>query len=238
MIRKGAATAAGVLLGGMIMWFAVGGDDDLEDLQVAADVGGFQVLNALSAKGDAHAQNAIAVRYREGRGVDRDLRAAVRWHTRAAKNGNADSQYVLGRMYENGEGVKADPYRAAEWYAVAAGAGNHRDAQFALGRLYYRGLGVPHDTGEAITWYLKAARQGQPAAQYVMGALYAGGGGVDRDYVEAYKWYSLAVPNAAGALAADRRFDPVRARRELAARMNRFQIARAERQAGNWRPTR
>ena len=29
-----------------------------------------------------------------------------------------------------------------------------------------------------------------------------------------------------------------RARRELAARMNRFQIARAERQAGNWRPTR
>ncbi len=238
MIRKGAATAAGVLLGAMIMWFAVGGDDDLEDLQVAADMGGFRVLNALSAKGDAHAQNAIAVRYREGRGVDRDLRAAVRWHTRAAKNGNADAQYALGRMYENGEGLRADPYRAAEWYAVAAGAGNHRDAQFALGRLYYRGLGVPHDTGEAITWYLMAARQGHPAAQYVMGALYAGGGGVDRDYVEAYKWYSLAVPNAAGALAADQRFDPVRARRELAARMNRFQIARAERQAGNWRPTR
>ncbi len=64
----------------------------------------------------------------------------------------------------------------------------------------------------------------------------AGGGGVDRDYVEAYKWYSLAVPNAAGALAVDQRFDPVRARRELAARMNRFQIARAEREAGNWRP--
>ena len=164
MIRKGAATAAGVLLGAMIMWFAVGGDDDLEDLRVAADMGGFRVLNALSAKGDAHAQNAIAVRYREGRGVDRDLRAAVRWHTRAAKNGNADAQYALGRMYENGEGLRADPYRAAEWYALAAGAGNHRDAQFALGRLYYRGLGVPHDTGEAITWYLMAARQGPPAA--------------------------------------------------------------------------
>ncbi len=237
MIRKGAATAAGVLLGGMVMWFSVGGDD-LEDLQVAADVGGFRVLKALSARGDAHAQHAIAVRYREGRGVDRDLRATVRWHSRAAKNGNADSQYALGRMYENGDGVKADSYRAAEWYARAAGAGNHRDAQFALGRLYYRGRGVPHDTVEAITWYLKAARQGHPAAQYVMGALYAGGGGVDRDDVEAYKWYSLAVPNAAAALAADQRFDPVRARRELAARMNRFQIARAERQAGNWRPTR
>ena len=230
--------AVSVLLGAIITWFSVGGGDDLEDLQVAADVGAFRILKALSAKGDAHAQNAIAVRYREGRGVDRNLRAAVRWHTRAAKNGNAAAQYALGRMYENGEGVRADSYRAAEWYAVAAGAGNHRDAQFALGRLYYRGRGVPHDPGEAIDWYLKAARQGHPAAQYVMGALYAGGGVVDRDYVEAYKWYSLAVANAAGALAEDRRFDPVRARRELAARMNRFQIARAERQAGNWRPTR
>ena len=229
---------AGVLLGAMITWLSVGGGDDLEDLQVAADMGAFRILKALSAKGDAHAQNAIAVRYRDGRGVDRDLRAAVRWHTRAAKNGNADAQYALGRMYENGEGVRADSYRAAEWYAVAAGAGKHRDAQFALGRLYYRGRGVPHDTGEAIDWYLKAARQGHPAAQYVMGALYAGGGGVDRDYVEAYKWYSLAVPNAAGALAEDRRFDPVRARRELAARMNRFQTARADSPAGNWRATR
>ncbi len=238
MIRKGAATIAGVLLGGAVMWFAVGGGDDLADLQVAADVGGFRVLQALSARGDAHAQHAIAVRYRDGRGVDRDLRAAVRWHTRAAKNGIADSQYVLGRMYEMGEGVRADPFRAAEWYALAAAVGNHRDAQFALGRLYYRGRGVPHDTGEAITWYLRAARQGHPAAQYVMGALYAGGGGVNRDDMEAYKWYSLAIPNAAGAMAVDQRYDPVRARQALAARMNRFQIARAERDARAWRAAR
>ena len=108
--------AVSVLLGAMITWFSIGGGDDMEDLQVAADVGAFRILKALSAKGDAHAQNAIAVRYREGRGVDRDLRAAVRWHTQAAKNGNADAQYALGRMYEIGEGVKADSYRAAEWY--------------------------------------------------------------------------------------------------------------------------
>ncbi len=238
MIGKGAATIAGVLLGGTIMWFTVGGDVDLADLQVASDVGGFQVLRALSARGDAHAQHAMAVRYRDGWGVDRDLRAAARWHTRAAENGNADSQYALGTMYELGEGVRADPHRAAEWYAVAAGVGNHRDAQFALGQLYYRGLGVPHDVAEAITWYLKAAGQGHPAAQYVMGAFYAGGGGVNRDFVEAYKWYSLAIPNAAGAMAVDQRFDPVGARRALAARMNRFQIARAERETSDWRATR
>ena len=106
--------AAGVLLGAMIMWFSVGGGDDLENLQVAADLGGFRVLEALSAKGDAPAPHALPVRSRAGRGVARDLLAAVRRPPRAAHSA-AGFEYASRMNFDVSQNIETDPVIAEKF---------------------------------------------------------------------------------------------------------------------------
>jgi hypothetical protein len=198
----------------------------------------FETVKAKAGKGDMASVYALAGLYREGRGTDRNARAALRWYTKAAGKGLVVAQFALGSMFDAGEGVKQDSFRAAEWYSLAAGLGRHAGAQFALGQLYFHGRGKPNDYGEAITWYRKAAKQGLAPAQFLMGAMYREGWAVDRNYVETYMWYSLAIPKAAQVLAVNRRYDPAQARDEVAAKMNKFQIAEAVAKAKAWRPGR
>ena len=70
--------------------------------------------------------------YDNGQGVPQDDKAAVKWYTRAAKQGNASAQYNLGFLYANGHGVIQDYVRAHMWFNIAAstgdkGAVNNRD---------------------------------------------------------------------------------------------------------------
>ncbi len=218
------------------VWLAV--VDSREDPQEklhAQYAARLEAMEPRAEKGDARAQFGLGRFYRDGLGVEPNPGLAVKWLSRAAEKGHVGAQYALGAMYEKGEGVKQNYYRAAEWYTLAANFGRHIDAQFALGQLYFKGRGVPNDYAEAFNWYLKAARRGHAAAQYLMGAMYLEGWAVKSDYVEAYKWYTLAIPKAAEAKAVDRKFDPVPARRRLAAKMNRSQIELAERRAREWR---
>ena len=206
-----------------------------EEVRLAAR---FEAVKTQAERGDIASAYALAGHYREGRGTERNPRAAWRWYSKVADKGHVGAQFALGSMYEAGDGVKQDSYRAAEWYSLAAGLGRHAGAQFALGQLYFHGRGKPNDYGEAITWYRKAAKQGHGSAQYLMGAMHLEGWAVKRDYVEAYMWYSLATPKAAQVRAIDRRYDPARALDEVAAKMNKFQIAEAERKVKAWRPAR
>ena len=137
---------------------------------------------------------------------------------------------MLGTLYENGDGVKRDFFKAADLYRLAARQGNDAGAQYALGNLHYNGRGVAHDYDAAVRWFRMAADQGHAAAQFLMGVMFEEGWGHKPDYVKAYIWYSRAIPNAGHAKAADPGYDPEKARRALAKRMRRHQIARAEKE--------
>ena len=54
--------------------------------------------------------------YRNGEGVAQNYSQAIKWYTRAAKQGYIRAQYNLGLMYENGEGVVRNMHVAIEWY--------------------------------------------------------------------------------------------------------------------------
>ncbi len=233
------ATAAALLLSFLAVWL-IGEDPDadLSGKERLARIVYFESLKPQAEQGGVKAQYAIALLYRDGIGVDKDLRAAVRWLTKAAERGHPNSQYALGRMYEKGEGGYQDIAKAREWYILASRLGRHAGAQFALGQLYFKGSGVPQDFAEAHVWFRKAARRGHPAAQYLMGAMFQDGWGVKSDYVEAYKWYTLAIPKASQVTAVNRSHDPLKARRLLAAKMNNFQISQGEKRAREWRPGR
>lgn len=228
--------AAGLLLGGGILWLAVGCQEGEEEILRARQVARFNNVKLKAAGGDVKSQYSLGVLYQRGLGVTRDARAAMRWYGRAALQGYARAQHALGRMYGDGDGVRTDYIKAAEYYTRAGGLGGLADAQFELGRLHFHGRGVPHDYSAAVKWLSKAAGQGHAPAQYLLGAILEEGWAGKPDFIEAYKWYSLAVPKAAQVLAVDSHFDTAAALDKLAKRMNRLQISRAKQKIAKWRP--
>ncbi|HJS31177.1 MAG TPA: tetratricopeptide repeat protein [Alphaproteobacteria bacterium] len=74
----------------------------------------------LSQDGDPAAQYNLAQFYRQGIGIEVDLREARRWYERAASQGHGLAQYALGLMFETGDGGRRDLSQARTWYARAA----------------------------------------------------------------------------------------------------------------------
>ena len=89
--------------------------------------------------------------YRDGEGVPKSIKTAVKWYTLAAKQGNAGAQFNLGLSYENGKGVPKDYKTAVKWYRLAAEQGNAY-AQGQLSSMYFLGRGVLKDYVYAHMW--------------------------------------------------------------------------------------
>ena len=123
----------------------------------------FAKFKTSAEAGDAEAQHNLAMLYRTGKGVEKDLAMSVRWFRRAADQGIADAQYNLGYMYENGEGLKQSSRYAFVWYRKAAEQG-HGLAQVNLGVMYANGVGTQQDVEQAYLWFHVAAAQGFRAA--------------------------------------------------------------------------
>jgi TPR repeat protein/SpoVK/Ycf46/Vps4 family AAA+-type ATPase len=143
-------------------------------------------------KGNAAAQGAIGLLYKNGLGVPQDHAEAMRWYRKAADQGNAVAQMSVGLLYQNGWGVPQDYAQAVGWYRKAADQG-HASAQRLLGAMHQFGLGVPQDNNEAMRWYRKAADQGDAPAQCNIGNMHQNGLGVGQDYAEAASWYRKAA---------------------------------------------
>jgi TPR repeat protein len=152
----------------------------------------FTQTMARAEKGDAAAQNQLALMYDLGQGTAQNHGEAVKWLEKAAQQGNAAAELSLGLHYQNGDGVAQDYAEAVKWLRKAAEHGGAA-AQYSLGVCYGRGLGVKQDFAGAIKWYTKAANQGDPKAQYNLGLCYARGDGVTQDYSQAAKWYRKAA---------------------------------------------
>jgi hypothetical protein len=122
----------------------------------------FKYFLPLAEAGNAEAQHNLAMLYRTGKGVEKDLEASGVWFWRAANQGIADAQYYLGYMYEKGEGVEQNNQYALVWYRKAAEQGQGL-AQINLGVMYANGVGVAQDVEQAYLWFHAAATQGYAA---------------------------------------------------------------------------
>ncbi|HER26803.1 MAG TPA: sel1 repeat family protein [Rhodospirillales bacterium] len=185
--------------------------------------------------GHMNSRFALGEAYRLGRGKEKDMVQAYRWHMKAALQGHVGSQYTLGLILEGGEGVRQNLAKAFEWYSLAAKMGDLVEAEFAMGLMYFHGRGVTQDYAEAFDLFEKTARKGHLVAQYLLGAMYEEGWVNGRDFVEAYKWYTLALPGRDAAIALNPLYDPRRALDRLIPRMTKFQIRRAKQAIKDWR---
>lgn len=111
------------------------------------------------------------------------------------------------------------------------------EAQTLLGAMYWSGDGLPRNHAEAAKWYLRAAQQGYARAQNDIGFMYGFGEGIPpRDDVQAYKWISLAITHYT-AKNQDRLDQAIKDRATLKARMTAVQLAQAEREISDWKPS-
>ena len=133
----------------------------------AADV---QSAKASAEKGDASAQFRYAEMLRDGRGVAKNVKEAVKWTRKAADQGHAAAQCQMGLFYMNGLGVDRDEDKAVEWLKKAADK-KHAQAQYNLG-IYYAKFSDKESVRLAIKWLNEAAKQDYADAQYNLAKLY------------------------------------------------------------------
>lgn len=145
-----------------------------------------------------------------------------------AEQGDTQAQTYMGLLYQRGKGVPKDYAESVKWYRLAAEQGK-ADAQNYLGDMYRKGDGVSQDYAQAAIWYRKAAEQGGKAAQYNLGEIYANGDGVKRDYVKSYMWFNVAAISG---------HEPyIKSRDKVAKKMNKEQIAEAQKLSREWMET-
>ncbi|KAA8497520.1 Secretory immunoglobulin A-binding protein EsiB [Porphyridium purpureum] len=124
-------------------------------------------------QGNAEAQYCVGMAFEEGRGAEKNPKAAVEWYRKAAKQDHAGALFEMAVNYMNETGgLKYDTEKGIVCTRKAAKLGNHQ-AQFNLGVMLYHGKGgVPLDEAKAVYWIRKSADQGYDLAQTLLGLLY------------------------------------------------------------------
>ena len=160
--------------------------------------GDFIILLSQAKSGDREAQYLLALVYRRGLLVTRDLAVAKSWMLKSAEQGYGPAQGGMAEMYLPNlcEDVPNPDYREAEgWLRLAAAQGD-ADAQFWLGTGYEQSWFGAADYLEALKWLRKAAQQGHPDAQFCLGQMYEDGEGVPANDVIAAHWYREAADHS------------------------------------------
>ena len=169
---------AGALLAGAVTCFA-------QDVQREAE------LVEKAKRGDTAAQLAMAVRYRDGKGVARDNVEALRWARMAADRGDAAAMDFVGWMFFKGLGVKRNATIAAGYFKAAAD--KSAQAAWNLGQCYFGAQGVEQDVPQALELWKKAASMGSGRAAATAAMVYLAGEGVAPDTSQARRLAERAV---------------------------------------------
>lgn len=145
-------------------------------------------LHTLAENGHAPAQLRLGLLYRLGLGVPRNLRLAVYWFEKAARQDNVGGQYWLAESYRRGEGVPISPELAFQGFHRLAERG-YAPAQYQVALAYAAGRGVAHEDPSAVHWLQRAALGGHvEAARRLAQAYRVGELGLPRDPRQAVEW--------------------------------------------------
>ncbi|WP_321778711.1 hypothetical protein [Sulfurimonas sp.] len=141
--------------------------------------------------GNVKGQSALGQMYEKGYYVDVDMKEAIVWYKKAAKQADVDSQLSLANIYKNVELVKDDK-AALEILSQLARTGNLY-AQKILAYSYMEGEGAPQDYRQAMYWSKKAQEQGDAYSCGAIGWMYGSGHGVAKDLTKALGWFKKGI---------------------------------------------
>ncbi len=133
-----------------------------------------------AAAGYTSAMSNLALSYRDGNGVKKDVGKAIELLEKAVAAGNPLAMDNLAVIYRDGNVVKKDIGKAKELFERAVAAGNPL-AMNHLAYLYREGDGVKKDMGKAVELYESAAATGHTDSMSNLASFYDEGRGVEKD---------------------------------------------------------
>lgn len=170
--------------------------------KLEADTSGglFAALLRSAKSGRTWSQYWLALAYKNGYGVDEDVRSAAEWLRIAADGGLACAVEMLARFYKKGmcslgadEDKSTALYKKAfEIYLKQAETGNAY-SQYKVAEAYEYGFGVGKNEEESFKWMLKAAQNGLGEAMEYVSLAYSIGEVVGEDHQAAFEWYVKAA---------------------------------------------
>lgn len=157
----------------------------------AEELAKLDVLTAKATAGDVQAQLALARRYRDGRGVEKDYVQALHWAHLAADHGDAAAMDFVGHAFLTGDGVQRNPAVAFGYFHAASK--NSAQGAFNLGQCYFGSQGVELNIPKALEAWKEAARMGSGRAAAEAAMVYLSGEGVPANQQEAQRWAARAA---------------------------------------------
>ena len=121
--------------------------------------GGAEDFRRSADLGFPDAAYALALLYREGKGVPKDHGQAAQWLKRAAEENYLAAEVEYGIALFNGDGMPADEPGGAKWLLRAANR-NNAIAQDRVARMFFAGRGLKQDRVEGAKWAILAAAAG------------------------------------------------------------------------------
>lgn len=153
-----------------------------------------ELFEKSSNQGNPHAMLSLAVMYRDGLGVPRNLQRCFDLSKAAHEKGIEQADLGLAICYEFGFGTEKDIDKAVALYESAVKR-NEGEAFFRLGEIFKFGVGRESNLKKAFEYYTQAAELQFPSSWMRCGECYEYGLGVDRDINQAVTWYLKALDN-------------------------------------------
>ena len=150
-----------------------------------------ETLRSQAAGGDLKAQVALAVRYRDGKGIAKDNGEAMRWAHLAADGGDANAMDFIGSAFLRGSAIERNPVIALGYFKAAAAKSSQ--AAFNLGQCFFGAQGTEQDIPQALEYWKKAADAGHGRAAACAAMAYLSGEGVTPDAVQARRLAARAA---------------------------------------------
>lgn len=128
--------------------------------------------NVAGMHGDQYSQYQSGLLCLEGKGANKDARAAVNWFLAAARAGYTPAQFKLASLFHSGDRIEKNEYLAFQWYRACAK--EEPQAAFQVGIAYLTGdLGQKRDLDLGIRYISYSAKQGNNAAKTLLDNIIA-----------------------------------------------------------------
>ena len=145
--------------------------------------------------GNKMASHNIGMMYKDGNGVDKDIREAVKWFVKAAQQDNVESQTILWQIHNSSEfdeDLNEELKDVIKHWSSSAEKGNaFAQRNFAWKLLL--GVELEQNASTAFELFLRAAEAGDSSARLQIGIMYKDGIGTDINIVEALKWLECSA---------------------------------------------
>ncbi|MGX8850584.1 MobP3 family relaxase [Amedibacillus sp. YH-ame10] len=127
----------------------------------------------------------LAKEYQKGIHVEYDIKRAILYYTKCAKENNSFAMYQLAKIYLSEEYMNVT--KALDFLHTAANLGNEY-AQVKLGSVYMKGELLDKDVDKALFYLKKSEEQNNMFAQYQLGKLFLFGIDVEEDKEKAIEY--------------------------------------------------